>query len=234
MTAATGTPRFMAPEVYFEDHYNETCDVYSFSLLLWQVLSLKTPFENIKMSVFPENVWVGPLKRPPVDPKWPSKIKLLLQQGWSADFLERPPMSTAMEILKQELVWIRDGSNSGLESMEQMERRATDDLLEVDSKSFFERAFSPLKKTPKQANKDVAFDVNADKQQQQRLPPAPFSIDDDYTYAAAAVIDSPSNSQPDYISDIETRIEFARRSRIRSRIAEAKLKVQKERDILKR
>jgi serine/threonine protein kinase len=45
MTGETGTPRYMAPETALNKPYNASCDTYSFCILLWQMLMLKTPFE---------------------------------------------------------------------------------------------------------------------------------------------------------------------------------------------
>ena len=45
MTNDTGSLRYMAPEVANGKPYNATCDSYSFSILLWQILSMKAPYE---------------------------------------------------------------------------------------------------------------------------------------------------------------------------------------------
>ncbi|KAG0494907.1 hypothetical protein HPP92_005901 [Vanilla planifolia] len=55
MTAETGTYRWMAPELYStvtlrhgeKKHYNHKVDVYSFSIVLWELLHNKLPFEGM-------------------------------------------------------------------------------------------------------------------------------------------------------------------------------------------
>jgi len=42
-TVCAGTPRFMAPEV-IDSHYDLKCDIYSFALLLWEVMHEMKPF----------------------------------------------------------------------------------------------------------------------------------------------------------------------------------------------
>ncbi len=43
----------MAPEVYDSRDYGEQCDIYSWSIVLWQLLSKKnSPYENPNESVF--------------------------------------------------------------------------------------------------------------------------------------------------------------------------------------
>ena len=44
LTGLTGSIRYMAPEVAFRKPYNLKCDVYSFGLLLFEMIALKPPF----------------------------------------------------------------------------------------------------------------------------------------------------------------------------------------------
>jgi len=56
MTACTASPRYMAPEVALGKPYNETIDVYSFGLLLYQILALEAPFEGLTIKSLPKIV----------------------------------------------------------------------------------------------------------------------------------------------------------------------------------
>merc|ERR1712196_479225 len=47
-TAETGTYRYMAPEVITHQSYDHLCDVYSFGVLLWEILHQHIPFLNQK------------------------------------------------------------------------------------------------------------------------------------------------------------------------------------------
>ena len=115
LTALTGSPRYMAPEVGLELPYNEKCDVYSFGILFWQIYSTKTPFELYTMKALKSKVWCENGKRPYVDESWPVPIKSLLRRSWSANIDERPDMSAIYKILRTECVRCRDGDESGLE-----------------------------------------------------------------------------------------------------------------------
>jgi serine/threonine protein kinase len=42
----SGTPLYMAPEILFGRKFNEKCDVYSFGIILWQMLTRKDPFTH--------------------------------------------------------------------------------------------------------------------------------------------------------------------------------------------
>jgi serine/threonine protein kinase len=118
LTADTGSPRYMAPEVALGKPYNETCDVYSFSILMWQMLKAETPFEHYKsVKSFNAKVFIGGV-RPQPDPKWPKDISDLLRNSWSPDIAKRPMMDEVCEALREainrdtdeELVEIMDAS----------------------------------------------------------------------------------------------------------------------------
>jgi serine/threonine protein kinase len=101
MTADTGSPRYMAPEIFRGERYNESVDVYSFSILMWQILKLQTPFEGYTMSILKKKVMDGGT-RPKCDPKWSQQIRDLLQNGWGAS-KSRPRMEDVIEVLRSEI-----------------------------------------------------------------------------------------------------------------------------------
>jgi len=43
----TGTYRWMAPEMIKEKHHTKKVDVYSFGIVLWELLTAMTPFDNM-------------------------------------------------------------------------------------------------------------------------------------------------------------------------------------------
>lgn len=43
----TGTYRWMAPEMIKEKHHTKKVDVYSFAIVLWELLTGLTPFDNM-------------------------------------------------------------------------------------------------------------------------------------------------------------------------------------------
>ncbi|ALC47645.1 maker248, partial [Drosophila busckii] len=45
-TELIGSIPYRAPEIYNTKEYDEKCDVYSFGIVLWEVMSQKKPFEN--------------------------------------------------------------------------------------------------------------------------------------------------------------------------------------------
>ena len=83
LTGQTGTYRYMPPEVAKDQPYGMSADVYSLSILMHEILSLKVPFAAIPPSQFSQAVFhLG--TRPSIDPGWPAPLQLLLQSMWSA------------------------------------------------------------------------------------------------------------------------------------------------------
>ncbi|KAI2494003.1 protein kinase [Fragilaria crotonensis] len=121
LTGQTGSPRYMAPEVANELPYNEKCDVYSMSILFWQMMTCKVPFENNSATYMKEKVYNGD-KRPIIERSWSASTKLLLRRGWTSDLSNRFSMQNLEEILKREITALRGGDATGLEHLR---RRST-------------------------------------------------------------------------------------------------------------
>mmetsp|Transcript_16430 Transcript_16430/g.45203 ORF Transcript_16430/g.45203 Transcript_16430/m.45203 type:complete len:404 (-) Transcript_16430:2176-3387(-) len=91
-TGRCGTLRYMAPEVALGKPYNEKADVYGFSILLWQILSVVTPFDvYITEDYFFKTIVNGGL-RPENDRKWPESLTSHMKAGWDGDWTKRPSM----------------------------------------------------------------------------------------------------------------------------------------------
>jgi serine/threonine protein kinase len=100
LTGNTGTLRYMAPEVALGKSYNQTVDVYSFAIIIWQIARGKVPFENLGRKAFLNKV-VREGLRPPLDPAWPDSFKTLLIMCWHEDRLKRPSFGVVcMELEK--------------------------------------------------------------------------------------------------------------------------------------
>jgi serine/threonine protein kinase len=91
----------MAPEVALGQPYNENVDVYSFCILLWQILTTEIPFEGYSMSMFSKKV-VNSGHRPACDPKWPQSLTTMMKNGWG-DFKKRPSMEDVCTTLRDEI-----------------------------------------------------------------------------------------------------------------------------------
>ena len=122
LTKNTGSPRYMAQEVHKGVPYNQTCDSYSFAILLWEMISCELPYADKDVPDMQMAVWNGKKERPIVPEDWPVPLKLLLKKGWCHDHYTRASMKQTCDILKKECTRLHDGKESGLD---QTKRRST-------------------------------------------------------------------------------------------------------------
>ena len=109
MSGKIGTQRYMAPEVCLQEPYNQKADVYSLSLVMWEMLSLMKPFKSYSKSKHRLLVIEGG-ERPLLEPEWPAGVEVLLQRSWSDDVDTRPTMAE----FHNRLVWeLQDLRGSG-------------------------------------------------------------------------------------------------------------------------
>jgi mitogen-activated protein kinase kinase kinase 7 len=91
----------MAPEVFESWNYTEKCDVFSWGIILWEVLARKKPFDEIGGPAFRIMWAVHSGQRPPLLQNCPQVIENLMTKCWAKDPTERPSMETVEETVEQ-------------------------------------------------------------------------------------------------------------------------------------
>ncbi|CAF0870611.1 unnamed protein product [Rotaria sordida] len=99
MTDNVGTPITMAPEVFAYNQYAEQCDIYSWSIVFWQLISKKLlPYggegKGFLLSVVQNKL------RPPKFNHCPELFIALLYRSWHSDPNERPTLLFIKKVLR--------------------------------------------------------------------------------------------------------------------------------------
>jgi serine/threonine protein kinase len=68
-------PLWMAPEVLQGKPYDESADLYSFGIVLWELLTQENPFPNIENWGAMMDVVVAQQKRPEIPKECPTRLK---------------------------------------------------------------------------------------------------------------------------------------------------------------
>lgn len=113
MTVNIGTLLWSAPELMSESPasslarlttYTTSADIYSFGIILHEMLSRELPYTDI------DSNWEVRVKvrdgtlRPPLDPEWPSELCTLMKWCWFSDPNGRPTASDILELLNPALL----------------------------------------------------------------------------------------------------------------------------------
>lgn len=98
-----GTSCYMAPEVISKKPYGIKCDVFSFGLLLCELIMGEYPYDQKKVpsksEAFEKKIVEG--LRPSIPEDCPAALAQLLTQCWQADPEQRPSMDRVLVLLKK-------------------------------------------------------------------------------------------------------------------------------------
>ena len=124
-----GTFPWMAPEVIQGLKSNESCDIYSLGVLLWEMLTREVPFKG--MEGF-QVAWmvVEKRQRPPIPETAPLPLRNLISQCWQHDFKKRPTVSEIIDIMTAlaDDDALRDETTSFMKSKDEWENEYEDAL----------------------------------------------------------------------------------------------------------
>lgn len=98
MTVGIGTSQWMAPEMLSSSpKYNDKADVYSYAIILWEILTEDVPFRgltNIQIAM----AVVNNDKRPQIPENCPSALHKLIIKCWDREASVRPDFKTIVKL----------------------------------------------------------------------------------------------------------------------------------------
>lgn len=103
MTSQVGTLHWMAPEVFAGQDYDETVDIYSYAMVMFEILCQEVPFEDTDPSLIGAMTVKGirpDLSRLPRD--CPKQLAEIMMTCWSHDATKRPGFCVIVETLRFE------------------------------------------------------------------------------------------------------------------------------------
>ncbi|XP_069169165.1 mitogen-activated protein kinase kinase kinase 7 isoform X2 [Procambarus clarkii] len=96
MSDNRGSAAWMAPEVFEGKLYTEKCDVYSWGIILWEVMTRRVPFADLGLAV--RIMWaVHQKQRPPLVTGCPKLLENLMKRCWDHNQARRPRMEEVVE-----------------------------------------------------------------------------------------------------------------------------------------
>lgn len=110
LTAFTGAIRYMAPEVALGKPYNQTCDVYSWSMIMWFILALEPPYGFYTEDMIRDRVHKRG-SRPSIFKSWSLPIGDLMKRAWDTDISMRPSFSEIVAALRLGMVENRSAAS---------------------------------------------------------------------------------------------------------------------------
>ncbi|KAK7319693.1 hypothetical protein RJT34_04418 [Clitoria ternatea] len=105
-----GTYRWMAPEMIKRKSYGRKVDVYSFGLILWEMLTGTIPYEDMT-PIQAAFAVVNKNSRPVIPTNCPPAMGALIEQCWSLNPDKRPEFWQVVKVLEQfEYSFAHDGT----------------------------------------------------------------------------------------------------------------------------
>ncbi|KAJ4979785.1 hypothetical protein NE237_010565 [Protea cynaroides] len=97
--SAAGTPEWMAPEVLRDEPSNEKSDIYSFGVILWELMTLQQPWSNLNPSQVVAAVGFKGM-RLEIPSNVNPQVAALIKACWANEPWKRPSFSSIMESLR--------------------------------------------------------------------------------------------------------------------------------------
>lgn len=106
MSMAVGTPIYMAPEVIKSSYYDYKADVFSFALMVSEMITGFKPFLQYSNDPLTIQQYILDGLRPTFDEDLgvSEEMKELLEQMWEDDYKKRPDFNTILQIMREKKI----------------------------------------------------------------------------------------------------------------------------------
>ncbi|PRP80378.1 SH2 domain-containing protein [Planoprotostelium fungivorum] len=101
---AIGTPSWMAPEIMRSQPFTTKADVYSFGIVLWQLLTRHQPFAGLEEHTAIFDAVCNLKQRPKIPSNTIPALAALITRCWSQDPLRRPEFGDVIPVLDEIIV----------------------------------------------------------------------------------------------------------------------------------
>ena len=108
METFCGTPTHVAPEIVRQEDYTDKADVFSFGIILWELVTRMVPYKNLNIGGLACAYKVANEgMRPGIPTYCPQEIAELMEACWGNDADGRPSFPEILEVLKNLLEHLR-------------------------------------------------------------------------------------------------------------------------------
>ncbi|KAI6176629.1 Serine/threonine-protein kinase TNNI3K [Aphelenchoides bicaudatus] len=108
MTKQPGNLRWMAPEVFSQaSRYDEKVDVFSYSLVIWEIHAAELPFGNLKPAAAAAEMAYKrsrPILPTAESPQFPAHIIEIIRNGWDSNPAARPSFSQILTMTEPHVI----------------------------------------------------------------------------------------------------------------------------------
>ena len=125
----TGSPPYIAPENFLGKPYGKSCDVFSFGLLVWEMVHCKYAVREMPYCTKRdyEEIVIGQNYRPSIDKTLSTRMQELIKDAWGSDSKKRSTFDRISILLRAEFQDLsaevdRSCYSSGHQEMSRSER----------------------------------------------------------------------------------------------------------------
>eukprot|EP01117_Protostelium_nocturnum_P002786 TRINITY_DN13709_c0_g1_i1.p1 TRINITY_DN13709_c0_g1~~TRINITY_DN13709_c0_g1_i1.p1 ORF type:complete len:561 (+),score=199.63 TRINITY_DN13709_c0_g1_i1:207-1889(+) len=106
MRKIRGSPAFMSPEALLGQELTPKTDVYSFGMILWELCSEKSPYDDLHIESFEQLIDVICVRkiREKVPAHLPTTLKQLIEACWQPDASQRPSFLSLINLLETSIL----------------------------------------------------------------------------------------------------------------------------------